>query len=188
MSKYKKHFVRNKKFGSWTVISDELHKDERSRMFAYVQCSCGTSSYVECRSLLNETSTRCKQCNYSYEGRGGSQNPNWKGWEDVPKTVSDRVSEKYRLSSVLSPIVIQELYNRQNGTCSVTGQPVQLKSDGVYVVKIDNSGPLTYSNTAIVSDQIYPVINAAGDIKTFYKSIKPAVMKNHTIISSSEGE
>lgn len=65
------------KFGSWTIISDEVRVGNNRALYQLCKCICGNESWKSLTSLRAGTSKKCKKCaNKHFIGDNGEINVN----------------------------------------------------------------------------------------------------------------
>lgn len=123
-SKYSGKFELGKKYGKWTVINPVLEYNENRQARILVKCECGTEKKIYVTHLLSGKST---SCGCSLLSRSGSNNPAWKGVDEIPRTYINAVSNSCYLSTHpynLTDTTYTTTYGTQGGICYYTGETI----------------------------------------------------------------
>lgn len=145
-SKYQNKFQKWQVIGQWTVLDPAVIMDDKGRAHVLCRCDCGEKSQVSAHHLANRKSTQCKKCS-----RTGDSNPNWRGAGIVSKKYANKLSQSVSNDRgslwSLSPQDINEILQKQNYKCLITGE--SLTGGG-----ISGSITLTANNSPIVNASI----------------------------------
>jgi hypothetical protein len=112
-----------KAFGNWTVLEANIKKGRRK--FFGCLCACGNERLVERENLLAGKSNGCRKC----AGMSGPNNPRWTGHKDIPGqfySIARKGAEIRGIDFKLSIGDLQELWERTDGRCSVSGIRIEL--------------------------------------------------------------
>lgn len=160
-SKYIGKFKSHQMFGDWSVLKSDVYMDKRGRTFVKCQCVCKKEELVSCHHLLKGRSTRCKECNNSYRGRGISSNPNWKGEGMVPQSILTSLSQSVITKGIeynLNATYMNELYERSGQTCAFTNLPISTIQNTAKIARLRHDSGYVPGNVAWVHTSIEPVL------------------------------
>lgn len=110
-------------FGEWTVIS---RVESKNRATIYLcKCSCGREVQIKADALMSGRTTKCRKCGDYKELKGTI-------WNALKRNAEQRgliinINQKY----------ILDLYNKQNGECSLSGKKIDLVTHGKNKASLD---------------------------------------------------
>lgn len=87
-----------------------------------MQCDCGSVSITDARNLFQGKAIRCIQC--ATVGQTGPLSRGWKGGKHTPLTHYHKFKKcagKRKMEWALSIEDIDNIYERQNGKCAMSG-------------------------------------------------------------------
>jgi hypothetical protein len=131
---YKGIDYTEKQFGSWKVLGPIScikggGKNYKTKWLC--QCSCGSKpTFVTKENLIKGLTTGCKDC-YS-ERHSGSNNPNWKGHENIPMSLITRIKNGANIRGIsykLTEEYLNDLWVNSNGRCSISGINISIGKD-----------------------------------------------------------
>ena len=105
---YKGHDYTGEYIGSWHVTGKAFYK-KRKTSSAYLwecECSCGTVALVGTHSLLYGRSNSCLPCRNKRAAAGGSNNPNWKGFGEIPGEILQRIKQSIIKRRIIMALTI----------------------------------------------------------------------------------
>lgn len=132
--KTRKHYpVLNKKYGKFTVISEEIKLTLDSKIQFKVKCDCGKEQYVRAYFLESGRQTCCKQCrskiNYNNAILNGSKvgfiKLNHEGIGNFTKTAYYHFKRNAKVRNIIwsEELTIEYLFNlflKQNKKCALS--------------------------------------------------------------------
>lgn len=117
------------KFGLWTIISDEVKVGSNRALYQLCQCCCGNTQWKSLIALRIGTTTKCKKCtNKTFLTKTGEININGMIVSFFNHIVSGLKSRKkvQSLEFNITPEYLEELYEKQNHKCALTGISLEL--------------------------------------------------------------
>lgn len=159
-----------KKYGLWTVISDEVKSSKEinsnfkgRQMYYNVQCSCGEQAWVSMSSLKNKESTRCKKCaNKEYINDEGDVDL-LKALKSVLLRAKNGINKRKKVSKLPFTITVDylyNLYNETNGRCALSGEEIefdknkQIRYQNLSIDRIDSNKGYEIGNIQLVDKRI----------------------------------
>lgn len=129
--KTKYQFAPGQKLGRWTVATGEpTYRPAKSDGYAVahfeVVCACGTKKFLTGNVLSKGMS---QSCGCVWKERVLKANPSFKGLEEISGKYFGRVrrvAEKREIPFDLSLEDFWDSFKRQNGTCALSGVPIQM--------------------------------------------------------------
>lgn len=174
-SKYLNQFWLGQKFQEWEVVDNAIYFDDKSRAHVKCRCSCGTEDSVNCHNLVNGSSTRCVKCGLSYESRSFSNNPNWKGEGQIPKTILTTIAASAEQRNIPYSITSTQANALFNGTCTVTGQSISAENGTAKLIAFNNNLGYSPDNVAWVHNSVASVVNKFESKQKFDEFINMCV-------------
>lgn len=164
----KKQYTIGQKFGNWTILETEAHGRPAK---IKVLCSCNKEFVKNAYSI---TSGKSKSCGCINTGSNAS---NWQGIGNVPKS---SVTREFKRVARIAPVKLDyneavSVYISQNGTCAVTGQPLDMKNASLARLTPDTS--YTSDNTCWVDSSLRGFVDQ--------KSISGVVEVSKTLLNNS---
>jgi hypothetical protein len=133
-----------KKFGKWTIVSDQTVKLNNITHWQ-CQCECGREQLVPLNNLMNGSSTQCKNCSAKIGGQKRR-----KGYEEISGNHWSQIKSQAKRKNVSFEIRIEEaweIYKKQHEQCALSGK------------KITFSGyPYDASKNTAILDRIEPTL------------------------------
>jgi hypothetical protein len=157
-------------FGGLQVIS-RLPNGSRGRVFWECKCiACGSSDLLKRRDdYLKSNPPGCRSCvfrNNAKKVKVGNKSKCWKGTKDISKTHINHIKRQCTrpsrtLEFSITPSYLQDLLEKQNYKCALTGIPLITHSDAKR-----NSIKPTLSLDRINSEEGYKIDNVQWVHKT----------------------
>lgn len=131
--------IIGKKFGKLKVFSYAKSDNKRSSFYNCV-CDCGNKKIVRARNLINNKTKTC-----------GCKT----GYKEIPGTVFGNILRNCKrktktIKCDISIIELNDLWNKQEGKCALTGLPLYLHSKSIKCTasldRINSSGNYTKDN------------------------------------------
>ena len=154
--------IIGRKFGAWTVISEEVKTGSNRSLYWLCQCTCGTASWKKVTELKSGKSTRCKKCgNKSYLNENGVININaliLSKFNQIKRNLSTR-NKVNNLPFTITPEDLQNLY-KSNNNCALSGIPLtidlnkSLQKQNLSIDRIDSNKGYTLDNIQLVDKRI----------------------------------
>lgn len=117
------------KFGLWTIISDEVKVGSNRALNQLCQCACGNIQWKALSALRAGTTTRCKKCgNKTYITDDGQLSINGL-INSFFNHIRSGIQKRKKVSQLefnITPKYLEELYEKQNHKCAITGLPLEL--------------------------------------------------------------
>ena len=162
-----------KKFGKWTIISDETFIRHNITHWK-CQCECGIEQFVPLNNLMNGSSTQCRAC---ASKEGGLKRR--KGYEDISGNHWAQLKAQAKRKNLDFDIRIEEaweIYKNQHEQCAFTGK------------KMEFSGyPYDPQKNTAVLDRIEPKVGFTPyNCQWIHKDvarIKPANMNKYDFLN-----
>lgn len=117
--------LSGKRFGK--LIAIEVVRSERNRKVWKCKCDCG--QYIDVASTTLKTGK--KTCGCSPNSNVQLDNPNWRGYKDMPATVWTGIVRGAEARNIEVKISIEyawQIWEKQDGRCSYTGVKLQFPS------------------------------------------------------------
>lgn len=156
------------------------------------KCDCGKETNVRISKLKNGTTKSCgclKNKNLTYSKQKGSAHGNWKGYKDISMSFYNRMKQTAEQRGIDFNVSIEylwELFEKQKGYCSYTGNKItlpinvrQLRGEGNEMIasldRIDNSKGYVEGNLQWLCKRINYMKHTMNDeyfltwIKTIYE-------------------
>jgi len=125
-----KHNLIGKRFGKLKVLS-LLPKEDKTINSKYrcwiCKCDCGNTKITTTQHLTSEDKKGTKSCG-CLKHRKGNQNPNWRGYKEIPRDYFSRVKYHADKSNRDCDITIKylwELFLKQKGKCALSGMELK---------------------------------------------------------------
>lgn len=146
------------KFGTKYVTGRWKYRDRGrwKEVMWETQCSCGSRpTFVRPSELLSGLYRSCVHCS----ARKGANNPAYRGTVNIPMSYFSRlqrglVRRTKTLSCELSIDDLQNLWNKSNGLCALSGLPISFTERTASIDRIDSSVGYTVENTQFVHKHI----------------------------------
>ena len=166
MSNNKLTLEIGKKFGKWTIVSDETFIRHNITHWK-CECECGRQQDIPLNNLMNGSTTQCRAC---ASKEGGLKRR--KGHEDISGNQWAQLKSQAKRKNLKFNIRIEEawdIYKSQHEQCALTGK------------KLEFSGyPYDTSKNTAVLDRLEPTIGFVKyNCRWIHKdvaAIKPANM------------
>jgi hypothetical protein len=132
-----------KTVGDWTVLGpmtcERVGKTSTYKTKWLCQCACGSPPHwVIKENLIRGLSTGCYRC---YGARNsGKNNPNWKGFGEIPGEAFNRVRSGANTRNIpleITPEELHSLWIKQGRRCALTGLPL-IMGDTASLDRIDS--------------------------------------------------
>lgn len=139
-----------KKFGKWTIVSDDTSVINNITHWK-CRCDCGVEQSIPLNNLMNESSTQCRNCASKI---GGFKRR--KGYEDISGNHWSQIKSQAKRKQILFDIRIEEaweIYNNQDRECAYTGKKIEFsgypydsKKNTAVLDRIDSKVPFVQYN------------------------------------------
>jgi hypothetical protein len=152
-------------FGDWLVVG-EVFMDTYAKIPC--KCKCGFQANVDAYTVIVGRSKSCKICSLP---RNGSNNPSWKGHEEIPSSWFNRFKRYAKSDFQITIEDVWNLYIEQDRKCKLTGLPISFVNEYIRGDKY-NGVKCTASIDRIDSSKGYLLDN----IQLVHKDVN--IMKN----------
>jgi hypothetical protein len=140
MRKFRGKCLTGEVYGKWTIIGTEPRREIKNGQYEYhwaARCICGTEKEV---NLYNMQSGKSQSCGICYDW-SGSNNPNWKGYEEIPSSYWTSIKWGAQNRDIDFDLTIEEVYDlflKQKGKCEFTGQILSFADKTASLDRIDS--------------------------------------------------
>lgn len=144
MSKYSNKWAVGEIIGNWTVCDREV-KFEAGQHYAKILCQCACGSQprlVDAFNLSRGVSTKCRDCGNSPEAHLGNKNGNWRGYNDLPGSLINRIKSRANQMEVkynLTPKYLWNLLQHQANLCALTNLPIAFIDKSASLDRIESN-------------------------------------------------
>lgn len=151
------------KCGKLTVLK-RVENDSHGKVRWLCKCSCGREKIINASSIIKKLSKSCGYCSRS----------NFTGYRDVSGSWVNRTknaADKRGLEFQIDAKYIQDLYDKQNGLCAISGVPIKLIRDvnkhnnlqTASLDRIDNSIGYTEENVQLIHIRLHRLKSMADN-------------------------
>lgn len=156
-TKYEGKFLKNQLFNKWIVLDETVVViKEASILCRCTECNI-TEKYVPVLQLINGVSKRCSVCGYS---RKQSENPAWKGYNEIPYSWFSKYFERKNKKRI-GTITIEDVYNiwiKQDKKCALSGIDISFEKNengiSASIDRIDSKKEYEIDNVQLVHKDV----------------------------------